>query len=170
MQRRHLLKFGLISTLGIGGLLVGRQLMLQPVPLVEGQLQESGRQLMGAVARAVLDGSLSDDEALRARQIESHLDRVAGALRQFPPHTQAELAQLLMLLDSAPGRRWFAGLTEPWSAASTPQVAAALEHLRQSRWALQQQAYHALRDITNAAYYAEPGTWGHLGYPGPIPV
>lgn len=150
--------------------MVGRQLLLSPAPLVDGQLQDSGRQLMGAVARAVLEGTLSDTPDLRDRQVLAHLDRVALTIRGFPPHAQAELAQLLLLLDSTPGRRWFAGLRAPWAEASTAQVAAALEHLRQSGWSLQQQAYHALRDITNASYYSEPGTWGHLGYPGPIPV
>ena len=33
--------------------------------------------------------------------------------------------------------------------------------------ALRQQAYHALRELTNAAYYADASAWRTLGYPGP---
>lgn len=170
MQRRQLLKLGLIGSVAVTGLGIGAQWLNHTAPLVDGQLQEPGRQLMAAVAGAVLEGSLSDDPALKASQIQAHLDRVTSTIRGFPPHAQSELAQLLLLLDSSPGRRWFAGLAAPWAEATVPQVAQALEHLRQSRWTVQQQAYHALRDITNAAYYSEPGTWAHLGYPGPIPV
>ena len=33
-----------------------------------------------------------------------------------------------------------------------------------------QQVYHALRDLTNAAWFADAGTWGLLGYPGPTTI
>jgi hypothetical protein len=39
--------------------------------------------------------------------------------------------------------------------------------MRVSSLALKQQAYQALRDLTNAAYYADPSAWNVLGYPGP---
>ena len=39
--------------------------------------------------------------------------------------------------------------------------------MRASRIALRQQAYHALRDLTHAAYFADAATWARLGYPGP---
>ena len=38
------------------------------------------------------------------------------------------------------------------------------------RLALRQQAYHALRDLTNAAHYADPQIWALMGYPGPRAV
>ena len=42
--------------------------------------------------------------------------------------------------------------------------------MRTSRIGLRQQAYHALRDLTNAAYFADPQTWPLMGYPGPRAV
>ena len=43
----------------------------------------------------------------------------------------------------------------------------ALQDMRTSGLAMRQQIYHALRDLTNAAYYADPKAWPMLGYPGP---
>ena len=170
MNRRQILRFGLLGAASLGTIALGQQVLRWPRPLVDGHLQESGRLLMAAVARAVLKGTLADEPVSQARQINEHLDRVSITIQGFAPHAQSELAQLLLLLEASPGRRWFAGLDVPWHEASSEQVTSALEHLRTARWALQQQAYHALRDITNASYYSEPGTWAHLGYPGPIPI
>ena len=33
-----------------------------------------------------------------------------------------------------------------------------------------QQAYQALRDLTNAAWFADPEAWSAIGYPGPQAV
>jgi len=42
--------------------------------------------------------------------------------------------------------------------------------MRVSGTTLRRQAYHALRDLTQAAYFSDPGTWAALGYPGPRPL
>ncbi len=140
------------------------------LPWKDGQLDPRGRAIFSAVARAVLDGTLSDAPTLQAAELNAHLARVESAIAQFPPHLQSELAQLLALLATTPGRRWFAALEPPWEDAPPAAVQEALQSLRTARLDVQRQAYHALRDLTNAAYYSEPGTWAHLGYPGPIPV
>ena len=61
-----------------------------------------------------------------------------------------------------------AGLATDWPDASVTQVQAALTDMRHSRLALRQQAYLALRELTCAAYFADPGTWMALGYSGPL--
>jgi hypothetical protein len=170
MQRRRFLKIGLASGVALAASATGIALVQPRAPLVGGVLMPSGEILFEAVARAVLDGSLPTAPASRSAVLTAHVARVADTIRGFAPHAQAELAQLLQLLDSAPGRRWFANLTTPWADATVDELQAALETLRRSTWDLRQQAYHALRDLTNAAYYAEPGTWAGLGYPGPVPV
>jgi hypothetical protein len=50
------------------------------------------------------------------------------------------------------------------------EIEAALRRMRHDDAALRQQAYHALRDLSNAAFYAEPAHWSLLGYPGPTPI
>ncbi|GAB4554922.1 MAG: hypothetical protein Tsb007_11300 [Rhizobacter sp.] len=94
----------------------------------------------------------------------ARLDDVLGA---FPPAVQTELSQLLAILAAVPGRAALAGLHVSWSAANTAQIQSALQGMRTSSLAVRQQAYHALRDLTNAAYYADPQIWPLMGYPGP---
>jgi hypothetical protein len=94
--------------------------------------------------------------------------RLNDSIAALPPHTQAELAQLLSVLASAPGRWALAGLPTDWADASVDQVRAALLDMRHSRLALRQQAYLALRELTCAAYFADPSTWMALGYSGPM--
>ena len=138
--------------------------------LVEGRLTAQASAVFRGVARAVLDGSLPEEAAEREAALRSHMARLADALAAFPAATQDELSQLLALLASAPGRTLLAGLYKPWDEASVAEIQQALQSMRVSPLALRQQTYHALRDLTNATFYADPGAWTLLGYPGPVPV
>ena len=51
--------------------------------------------------------------------------------------------------------------------ASTSELAQALQAMRVSGSQTRRQVYQALRDLTNAGWFADAGTWGALGYPGP---
>jgi hypothetical protein len=170
MQRRTLLKTTIAGAVVLTAAGVGVKAVREALPWQHGRLDRRGRAIFSAVAGGVLDGTLSTVPAIRATELQAHLARVESALAQFPPHLQAEVGELLALLATAPGRRWFARLATPWDSAAPAEVQASLQSLRTGNWTLQRQAYHALRDLTNAAYYSEPGTWAHLGYPGPIPV
>jgi hypothetical protein len=168
MQRRTLLKLGLGAT----AILVaagGGVALLNPA-LSHGRLSEAGRSVMHAVARAVLDGALPTSADDREKALQAHLARLEAAIAAFPPPVQAELSQLLTLLATAPGRVALAGLTSPWPQASVAQVQGALQGMRLSSLALKQQAYHALRDLTNAAYFSDPSAWPRMGYPGPTDI
>ena len=77
---------------------------------------------------------------------------------------------MLGLLASAPGRVALAGLRTGWQEASVADVQRSLQDMRTSSLALRQQSYHALRDLTNAAFYADPSAWPLLGYSGPREV
>ena len=165
MQRRTLLKLGIgaSAVLAIAGAGVA---LLQP-GLREGPLNDGAIEVMRAVARAVLDGALPNDPQLQERALQAHLARLEAAVAAFPAATRAELSQLLGLLASAPGRRMLAGLSDPWSHATVAELQQAMQSMRLSRLSLRQQAYHALRDLTNAAYFSDPSAWTHMGYPGP---
>lgn len=168
MQRRTLLKLslGAAAVLAVAG---GGIAMLRP-GLIDGRLTAPAREVFHAVARAVLDGSLPVDDVQRRAAMDAHLGRLDDALAGFPVATQAELSQLLALLASPPGRIGLAGLRSDWPDASVDELEASLQAMRTSSLAMRQQIYHALRDLTNAAYYADPQTWPLLGYPGPRPV
>lgn len=166
MQRRVWLKLGLVTAAGLA--LVGGGLALRAPAWTAQGLTASGRAVFGAVAGAVLEGSLPEDGAARSQALAGWYQRLDESIAALPPHTQAELAQLLSVLASAPGRWALAGLSADWPEATVAQVRAALLDMRHSRVALRQQAYLALRELTCAAYFADPDTWMALGYPGPM--
>jgi len=166
MQRRTLLKLGLVS--GAAMTLVGGGMALFHEPAWrDGRLTVAGRRVLGAVARGVLDGSLPTGPTPQQSALASHLDRMDATLAALPPATQHAFAELLVLLALPPGRLALAGLATDWSVASVAQINASLQGMRVSRLALRQQAYHALRDLTHVAYFADAATWAQLGYPGP---
>ncbi|MBC7991968.1 MAG: hypothetical protein H7Z15_01820 [Rhizobacter sp.] len=165
MQRRNFLKLGGGAAAFLA--LVGGGVALFHPGLEQGRLSAAGRDVFLAVARGVLDGSLPADAAQRSAALQAHLSRLDDVLFAFPPGVQDELSQLLALLAAAPGRATLAGLHVSWSAANTAQIQSALQGMRTSSLALRQQAYHALRDLTNAAYYADARIWPLMGYPGP---
>jgi len=165
MQRRNFLKLGVGSAALLA--LVGGGVALFHPGVEQGRLSAAGRDVFSAVARGVLDGSLPADPAQRSAALNAHLARLDDVLGAFPPAVQAELSQLLAILAPAPGRVALAGLHVSWSSANTAQIQSALQGMRTSSLALRQQAYHALRDLTNAAYYADAQIWPLMGYPGP---
>lgn len=166
MQRRTLLNLGLASGAAlvlVGG---GAALIYQPA-WTHGRMTETGRRVLAAVARGVLDGSLPADAVPLQAALAAHLDRMEITLRALAPPTQRDVANLLALMALPPGRLALAGLTPDWSTASVAQIQAALQSMRVSRVSLRQQAYHALRDLTHAAYFSDSGSWAQLGYTGP---
>lgn len=134
------------------------------------RLTECSRAVLAAVAGAVLEGSLPTPVQKRAASMAAHLFRLDEMIAAFPRHLRDELSDLLGMLASAPGRSLFAGLQTDWAKAEIAEVHAALQSMRMSSIALRQQAYHALRDLTNAAFYSAPDAWPALDYPGPNQV
>lgn len=171
MRRRSLLGLGLAGGLVLAAAGGAAAWVLRAPAWHQGQLSSDARVLLTAVAVSVLDGSLpAPADPRRESVLQAHLERFTVALGALPPATQAEVDQLLSVLNTAPGRRWLAGLAPSWSEASRQEVDAALQGMRASDSMLRRQAYHALRDLTQAAYYSDPGTWAALGYPGPRPL
>jgi hypothetical protein len=164
MQRRRLLKLGAGATVLLA--LAGGGASLYRPGLAQGRLTPAGQEVFKAIARAVLDGSLPSGSGAEAA-LAVHLKHLDDVVKAFPAPVQAELSQLLAVLSNAPGRRLLAGLSPDWPDASVEQLQAALDDMRQSAIAARQQAYHALRDLTNAAFYADASAWPLIGYPGP---
>ncbi len=165
MRRRALLQLGLGATAVMA--VAGGGMVLWRPGLQDGRLSAPAREVVRAVARAVLDGSLPHAPAEQHAALQAHLGRFDDTVASFPASTQAELSQLMALLASTPGRRVLAGLSTPWPDAPTAEVQAALQGMRMSGVALRQQAYQALRDLTNAAYFSDPSAWASMHYPGP---
>ncbi len=167
LSRRNLLTLGVASSalLIVGG---GAAALSRPV-WSEGKLLPDGRTVMSAVARAVLDGALPVDATARSAALSGQMQRVEGALNAFALHTQAEFAQLLALL-AHPWSRMAMGMSTDWGRASATEVGAWLQSQRQSSLDLKQQAYHALHDLTLAAWFSDKASWKSIGYELPISV
>jgi hypothetical protein len=169
MNRRRLLKLGLAGTVVLAAAGGGAALMLQP-GWKDGRLSPAARAMFRSVAMAVLDSLLPAEPQARDAALAAWLGRLEATLSALAPATQAELAQLCTLLPTAPGRIALAGLGSDWTQASTAEVQAALQALRTSRLAVRQQLFHALRDLSNAAWFTDATTWSAIGYPGPQAV
>jgi hypothetical protein len=168
VSRRSLLRGGL----GAAGLLLlgGSAAWLWRPGLAGGRLTTTGRAVFLAVAEAVLEGCLPTEPAARARALNAHARHLDETLAALPAAVRSELGLLLGLLSVAAGRRWLTGLQVDWTEADVPAVQAALDRMRADDDPLRLQAYHALRDLNNAAFFAQPEQWSLLGYPGPTPV
>lgn len=168
MQRRTVLRLGLAAgaTVALGAALIatvsrGRE---------GGRLTAPAREMFAAIARGVLGPLIPADAAAAELMLQGHLNRLDAAIQGMPPQVQAEIDELATIAASTPGRRWLIGLSAPWAEASAAQVEQALTELRGSSLALRQQVYQALRELTNAAFFADAGTWTLLGYAGQRPV
>jgi hypothetical protein len=166
MQRRSLLGLG-VAGAAVLALAGGGAALMYERAWRDSKLLPAGRRVLAAVARAVLDGSLPSDAAAQAAAIGGHLTRMEATVSAMPTHTQREIADLLALLAMPPLRATVGGLSVAWERASVSEVQAALQSMRQSSLLLRRQAYGALRDLTHAAYFADPSTWPLLHYPGP---
>ena len=168
MQRRKLLAIG--AATGVLLAIAGGTLGLLRPARVDGRLSDGSSAVMAAVAQTVLDGFLPAEPSARAAQLQAHLGRLQATIGGFPPAMQGEVDELLGLLAHPAGRFALTGLQTDWSAATPQQLHTALRSLQTSSIGLRQQVFHALRDLTNAAYFADASTWAQLGYPGPRPV
>jgi hypothetical protein len=169
MQRRTFLGWGVASgaVLALAG--GGVAAMYEPA-WRDGEILPAGRRVLTGVARAVLDGSLPDEPHAQAAAIDAHLQRMQALLLAMPPHTQAEVADLLALLALPPARIALCGSSRPWESAAVADIQAVLQSRRASSLLLWRQAYGALRDLTHAAYFSDASTWPLLRYPGPRAV
>lgn len=165
MKRRQLLQLGVAgaAVLGVGTLGVA---WVEP-GLVKGRLTHAGHAVLAGICEAVLDGSLPTEPSAHLDAVAAHLRRLDDTIAGLPSSTREELSQLMALLAHPLGRWAFAGLSKPWAQAGTADLQRALQTLRSSSLSVKQQAYHALRDLTNAAFYADESAWPLLAYPGP---
>lgn len=134
------------------------------------QVFESAPEALNAIAQAFLDEFLPNADAHRRLSLLAALSRIRGAILALPPHSQRQFSQLMVMMQSAPGRRLLCGLSTEWSNASPSEVKEALERMRNSSVSLRQQAYFALHELVFSAFFADPSAWGQLGYPGPVKI
>ncbi|UTY60344.1 hypothetical protein [Massilia sp. erpn] len=131
------------------------------------RLSPAGQAMLTALVPALAGPMLPAEPLARAAAVAATVERVRHAILGLPLATQREVQDLFGLLTLAPTRRLLAGVP-PWPQARPDQVAAFLDSWRKHRLGLLQSGYHALHDLVLAGWYADPATWGAIGYPGPL--
>lgn len=170
MHRRRLLKVGLAAGAALTVASGAAWWLVDHPARRDGRFQPLARSFFWAVGAAVLAGSLPPAQDAQNQALQTWLYRLETTVAGMPAAVQKELDELVLILTSPPGRWGLTNLQEPWESATPAQVQAALQGLRLSTLALRQQIFHALRDLSNAAYFSAPQTWSALGYPGPLKV
>ena len=171
-RRRSLLKLGLIGTaaLAVGGYVATRITDGSPqARLPQAAHLSPGAQLLWAkVGEAVLNDMLPSGAEPRQAMIDAFLIRLDQGIASLPPHTQAELRDLLGMLTLAPGRALLTGRWSGWADASVAEVQVWLLDLRGSSLQLRRLIFLTLHDLVTSSYYALPQAWDAIGYRGPI--
>ena len=152
MNRRRFLQVG-----AAGGALL----------LTAGWLARPRDGVVEALVPVVLEGSLPPPGPARARAIADVGEAFRRAVAGLTPAVQAEVAQLLALLQFMPTRLAFTGIAAPLHEADPRDIAAFLERWRASRFDLLRASYQALTQLIQAAWYDNPASWAAIGYPGP---
>lgn len=165
--RRSFLKFGLGGALALaaGGALYRGMQHGAPDRF---DLDSAGRELLTAVVPALLGSALPAAPAARQQAVAATVDRVKAAIAGLPLAAQGELQDLFGLLALAPTRRILTGLPA-WRDASPAQIDTFLQDWRLHRFAKLRAGYQALHDLVIGSWYADPSSWGAIGYPGPMP-
>jgi hypothetical protein len=130
-------------------------------------LNGKSAELVAALAPVILAGGLPDASEARAIAVTEVVDAMDRAIAGLSPAVQEEVQQLLSLLTFAPTRALIAGVWKPWSEASGAEVAEFLDGWRNSRFALLQSGYQAIKQLMQACWYGNPLSWGKNNYPGP---
>lgn len=170
LTRRQFLKVGLVggATLAVVGTLYWSRADRHEA-VAAFKLDVTGREIVAAIAPAILAGALPDG-AGHAAAVERVVEGVERAIAGLSAAAQDEVRQLFALLAFAPTRVLLAGVIPAWREASVADVTAFLERWRFSRFDLLQSAYAALHDLVFGAWYGGDDAWEAIGYPGPPEV
>ncbi|TDR73027.1 hypothetical protein [Paludibacterium purpuratum] len=165
LTRRQLIKTGLLG----GVLIAGAGWWARPdgdlvaaLPWPMAFLTAHDAMLLSVVAPVMLAV-----EGLDAPLVVRGVDQAIAAL---PLALQRELRQLFDLLANRWGRRYVAGVVEPWHRADPADIAHFLQAWQLSRWQLLRTGYQALHALINAAWYGDPISWPGMGYQRPARI
>lgn len=165
MNRRRFFKFGAAGLLLAGGFgWLGKEFARQTVIPGQSIVESQHLPMMRALAAALLDGQVQSTDTAALEQAVAQFSASASAL---PLGVQAELGQLLNILENPVGRRLIANLGASWEDATVEQVQSFLLAFRDHPIPALQPGYHALHDLMMAAWYSQPQTWPAMGYAGP---
>ncbi len=165
-SRRRLLKLGLGGTalLAAGG--IGLSMRAPREVLAPGALKVfSAREhsICAALAETICPGGKGLPTATELG-VAAKLDALLASVH---PGVAREVRQVLHLFENPVMSLVFDGRVTPFTHLDAEARVTALECWRSSGLLVRRQAYKAIHGLVTAAYWGDPSTYGHGGYPGP---
>ncbi|WP_411993621.1 twin-arginine translocation signal domain-containing protein [Agarivorans sp. DSG3-1] len=162
LTRRKLLQYGTVTAAAVGG---GSWLFshypLQFTPQAGLRLSAQHQQIFWALIPAFLEGGVAADDKPALQRVLANIDHAFAVLE---PHTQAELRQLLDLLQSRGGWLLLSAGASQLSQLTLQQKLQILQQWQQHYLQLLRQAYQGLHELIMAAWYGDPVSWDQLNY------
>jgi len=168
-NRRTILKFGLggAAVLTVGGVGLGlRGTAMRAAPQALRVLSTRQYSILAAIAETLCPGGPGLPDANEV-QVAVKVD---GVLDTLHPGDAKEFVQALALMENALVGLAFQGRFSTFSGSSPAVRTAALEGWRTSGLALRRTAFTAVSGLCMGAYWSDPSTYAHVGYPGPPPL
>lgn len=164
MERRTFLTTALV---GSAALALGVNLYEADHIKVNKALDSEHRLLFSVLLPVFLDGALPEVEKLRIEAQNRTLDAIAHTILLLPEDGQAELEQLLGMLENRLGLLVLTGSMTPLMMRKPDELIDMLEYWRNSFLELMVTAYQGLRELVLASYYSSPEHWSRLNYAKP---
>ena len=171
LSRRGLLKIGLLgsaflATAGVTASLSGCSASVPANGLVT--LRSSDLPFLRAAIQVIIEGAIST--AQMAAAVESSIQKIDYSLTRFSPEMQKLTVQLFDVLALGLTRGPLTGVWGSWENASAEDVRNFLSRWQNSSTGLLKMGHGAILQLVMLAWYGQPESWAHCGYPGPPTV
>lgn len=171
LSRRGLLKVGLfgsafLATAGVTASLSGCSASVPASGLAT--LRGSDMGFLRALIPVVLAGAVKVESMPAA--VEKTIAGIDYSLTRFSPEMLKLTVQLLDVLALGITRGPLTGVWGSWENASGEQVSAFLLRWQNSPIGLLKLGHASLLQLVMLAWYGQPDSWAHCGYPGPPTV
>ena len=134
---------------------------------VNKELDDKHRLLFSVLLPVFLDGALPDVATLKRDAINRTLDAIEHTISILPQDSQAELEQLLNMLEGRLGLLILTGSVTPLMMRNESELIDMLQSWRTSYHDMMVTAYQGLRELVMASYYSSPEHWSRLHYAKP---
>ncbi|PKG55650.1 TAT leader-containing periplasmic protein [Shewanella sp. Choline-02u-19] len=134
---------------------------------VNPKLDGKHRLLFSVLLPVFLDGALPDVPGLKRDAENRTLDAIEQTILLLPEDSQAELEQLLDLLEGRLGLLILTGSMTPLMMRNSVELIEMLQGWRTSYIEMMVTAYQGLRELVMASYYSDPEHWSRLHYAKP---
>lgn len=157
-RRRFLLWSSASVTIISGGLYWSSPALQDPT----GRYSTSTLAALNAITPLILPSLRNDPQATQA-----FVQVFIEGIKTLSASQQKAFDALFQLLIHPASKRFICGIWSDWEVASPETIERMLSRWRNSRWALLNQAYNGLVQLTAALYYGHPNQWALAHYSGP---